>query len=146
MEAPVANPPAPDVEAIAGKIAIRWAEPGTFEQLKGAIASALTAHTASLRERVEELERALADAEETLVRWHETNSHLAKVDAEERGRQHAHTNRMREALEGACEQILDSYRTWVADDIEAHPRPGQIPRYDAARAALSPTTPTVDGG
>lgn len=37
-------------------------------------------------------------------------------------------------LEGACEQILDSYRTWVADDSKAHPRPGQIPRYDRARS------------
>ncbi|WP_210203041.1 hypothetical protein [Pseudaminobacter soli (ex Li et al. 2025)] len=45
--------------------------------------------------------------------------------------------RLVEALTGACEQILDSYRTWVADDVGAHPRHGQIPRYDAARAALS---------
>lgn len=51
----------------------------------------------------------------------------------------AERDKLREALADACDQILASYRTWVADDGDAHPRPGQIPRYDRARAALHPT-------
>lgn len=63
---------------------------------------------------------------------------LRARDAEaERDRLAAENARLLEALSGACDQILDSYRTWVADDTDAYPRPGQIPRYDAARTALA---------
>lgn len=41
------------------------------------------------------------------------------------------------AMNAASDQILDSYRTWVADDTEAKPRYGQIPRYDQLNAAIT---------
>ncbi|WP_144708663.1 MULTISPECIES: hypothetical protein [unclassified Aminobacter] len=41
-----------------------------------------------------------------------------------------------EALEAASDQILESYRTWVADDKDAKPRYGQYPRYDQVNAAI----------
>lgn len=41
-----------------------------------------------------------------------------------------------EALEAASYQILEDYRTWVADDKDAKPRYGQYPRYDQVNAAI----------
>lgn len=42
----------------------------------------------------------------------------------------------RDALETAADKILDDYRTWVADDVTAKPRYGQIAAYDAVNAAV----------
>jgi hypothetical protein len=44
---------------------------------------------------------------------------------------------MVEAMKAARDQILDSYRTWVADDMDAFPRKGQIPRYDQIVSAIA---------
>ncbi len=67
---------------------------------------------------------------------------VAKLEAAESAlsASNAEAEALRTALEEACDQILDSYRTWVADDIEGHPRPGQIPRYDRGRALLRALT------
>lgn len=42
----------------------------------------------------------------------------------------------RDALETAADKMLEDYRTWVADDVAAKPRYGQIPAYDAVNAAV----------
>lgn len=48
-----------------------------------------------------------------------------------------------EALEAASDQILESYRTWVADDKDAKPRYGQYPRYDQVNAAIRVVSETL---
>lgn len=129
MEPPVASPPA-SVEAVADRLALFGGAPGSA--LRADI-DALLSDRAATAERVERLERQLREQ----ITRADQQAEWAIREAEKSVASGAEVARLREALEGACEQILDSYRTWVADDIEAHPRPGQIPRYDAARAALT---------
>lgn len=90
-----------------------------------------------LQKRAEAAEAELAEAKREIETQKELKKHARKccdeADAEV-ARLKDENKELVAALEGACEQILDSYRTWVADDSKAHPRPGQIPRYDRARS------------
>lgn len=101
--------------------------------------------------RAETAERQLAEAQGWAKEWHRTcetiatlmdlpepeGATFAQAVSDKLAERDADLARVRVALEDACDQILDSYRTWVADHITAFPRPGQIPRYDRARAALA---------
>ena len=131
MVAPVANPPAPDVEARPdmllayrlGHLAVwigpsRWSDAGGKKWqadavLREAISelAALTAHTASLQARVKELERAKADtveiADQALAIAQAERDEAVKDGAWEKRRAddlEAEANRMREALEPFAER------------------------------------------
>lgn len=131
---PVANPPAPDVEAIARRITERLVVEGdvtSFPRLRAAIASALTAHTASLQARVEELERERDEARTEVQAWIEAGfaARLAAARAE------AEANRMREALERIAERVGGQYLLPRINDAEA--------MCNLANAALRPADEPV---
>lgn len=141
MSPPVANPPAPDVEAIAREIQEEHSELLSYEHsrdpglwLQNAIASAITAHTASLQARVEELERQVQSAEGVISTFQHANN-LYREAMDERTTfknqaraAEAEANRMREALGAVLAAMNDE------DDSAA---------YIIAKAALRPADEPV---
>jgi hypothetical protein len=118
---PVANLPAPDVEAIAKRIVSDHVKNSRRSEgapwLEAAIYHALTAHAASLQARVEELERERDEARDG-GRWHEHNwlqERDLKVLAIEHCRMaEAEANRMREALAKAIVALAEAeHALWL---------------------------------
>jgi len=161
MTPPVANPPAPDVEAIARRLDALlkidgWRTDHNIEvytvtrELLESARSALTAHTASLQARVEELERAKADtveiADQALAIAQAERDEAVKDGAWEKRRAddlEAEANRMREALKKALPILDENYR-WHRDmqsaagrTLDAHAA------AEATRAALRPADEPV---